>query len=70
MMRFFGGDSGFATVQIGHQGRIPGVGQSVSHTPDLVIQAPPFLNHYNAGQRRAGGFSQITINGLAVRPIE
>src|SRR5262249_5704385 len=33
--------------QVGHKRAVTGGGQEVGYTFDLIIEAPPFLNHYN-----------------------
>ena len=55
-----------AVEEIWHQGDEPFCGQAVSHTLDLRVQAPPFLNHQNAVSRTLGQ-GQITTGGGSVR---
>jgi hypothetical protein len=65
---FFLLDRALAAVEVGHERQITRLREAVGHAANLVVQAPPFLDHDDGGRAfgllRAG---EITLKRLAVR---
>ena len=59
-----------ALVEIGRQRVEAGAREAVAHALDLVLQAPPFLDHHDAGRVAARRVGEIAGRVLAVRTLE
>ena len=66
LARLIGLGRGLAVVQIGGQGHEALAGQPVADLLDVVDQAPPLLDHDEAGAVAAGGRREVALSGGAV----
>ena len=55
-----------ASIEVGRQRLITGVGKPFAHSLDLILQAPPFLDDNKAGPVGPRRFGEITGSVLAV----
>ncbi len=68
MVRFLLFDRRFSAVEIGDQSQITGLREPVGYAANLVVQAPPFLNHDNGGRAdRVLRFGEIAFDILSIR---
>src|SRR5262249_37096660 len=44
---FLGVEADLSTIQVRHERAVSGRRQKIGHTLDLIVEAPPFLYHYN-----------------------
>ena len=68
MLGFLRLEGELAPVEVRHERPVPGRRELVGDPLDLIVQAPPFLNHDDAGCHGAAGrFGQVSFHDLPVR---
>jgi hypothetical protein len=68
----FGGiNRDFALVKVGYERAVTESGETVGHAFDLIVQAPPFLDHDDAWSCViAGGPREVTVAIRAIGPFK